>query len=125
MHRWSQGGAVFVDWNSMSFDEKLLRQAYYPTQTNTNNNGRTDLMRMAQVVFACAPNILAVPVQADGKRTFKLGLMAAANNVALEHAHDALGDTSATLGIARLIKQRTPTLWDALGRTHGRAVLRG
>ena len=29
MHRWSEGGAVFVGWNSMKFDETLLRQAYY------------------------------------------------------------------------------------------------
>jgi exodeoxyribonuclease-1 len=119
MHRWSEGGATFVGWNSMKFDETLLRQAYYQTllpvyQTNTNGNGRADMMRMAQVVAACAPNILAVPLTAEGKRTFKLVLMAAANNVALENAHDALADTGATLGVARLIKQRTPALWDIL-----------
>ena len=103
----------------MRFDETLLRHAYYQTllpvyQTNTNNNGRADMMRMAQVVSACAPNTLAIPLQADGKRTFKLGLMAAANDVALDNAHDALADASATLGIARLVKQRAPALWDAL-----------
>jgi exodeoxyribonuclease-1 len=119
MHRWSQGGAIFIGWNSMKFDETLLRQAYYQTllpvyQTNTSGNGRADMMRMAQVVTACAPNVLAVPLTAEGKRTFKLVLMAAANDVALDNAHDALADTSATLGIARLIKQRTPALWDIL-----------
>lgn len=119
MHRWSEGGAVFVGWNSMRFDETFLRQAYYQTllpiyQTNTNGNGRADMMRMAQVVFACAPNVLAVPLTSEGKRAFKLGLMAAANDVALENAHDALADTGATLGIARLIRQRAPALWDAL-----------
>jgi exodeoxyribonuclease-1 len=119
MHRWSEGGAVFVGWNSMKFDETFLRQAYYKTllpiyQTNTSGNGRADTMRMAQVVAACAPNVLAVPLTAEGKRAFKLGLMAAANDVALDNAHDALADTSATLGIARLIRERAPALWDAL-----------
>ncbi|HEY4980516.1 MAG TPA: exonuclease domain-containing protein [Pseudolabrys sp.] len=119
MHRWSQGGSIFVGWNNMRFDEVLLRQAYYKSllpiyQTNTNGNGRADMMRMAQVISACAPNCLAIPIQPDGKRTFKLGLMAAANNVALDNAHDALADTNATLGIARLIRQRAPALWDAL-----------
>ena len=71
-------------------------------QTNTNGNGRADLMRMAQVVFACAPNVLAVPVAAEGKRAFKLGLMAAANNIDLDNAHDALADAAAALGIAKL-----------------------
>jgi exodeoxyribonuclease-1 len=119
MHRWSQGGAVFVGWNNMRFDEVLLRQAYYKSllpvyQTNTNGNGRADMMRMAQVVSACAPNCVTIPILPDGKRAFKLGLMAAANNVALDNAHDALADTGATLGIARLIKQRAPALWDTL-----------
>jgi exodeoxyribonuclease-1 len=119
MHRWSQGGSIFVGWNNMRFDEVLLRQAYYKSllpvyQTNTNGNGRADMMRMAQVVSACTPNCLAVPILPDGKRAFKLGLMAAANNVILDHAHDALADTSATLGIARLIRQRAPALWDVL-----------
>src|SRR5664280_997535 len=88
MHRWSQSGSVFVGWNNMKFDETLLRQAYYQTllpvyQTNTNNNGRADMMRMAQVVSACAPNCLAVPIHPDGKRAFKLGLMAAANDTVI------------------------------------------
>ena len=83
-------------------------------QTNTSGNGRADLMRMAQVVFACAPNVLAVPVAAEGKRAFKLGLMAAANNIDLDNAHDALADAAAALGIAKLIRQRAPALWDAL-----------
>src|SRR5664279_5810259 len=116
MHLWSQGGSVFVGWNNMKFDETLLRQAYYQTllpvyQTNSNGNGRADMMRMAQVVSACAPNILAIPLLAVGKRTFKLGLIAAANNIALEHAHEALADASATLGVTKLIKQRAPALW--------------
>jgi exodeoxyribonuclease-1 len=45
MYEWSLGGAVFIGWNSMRFDEAMLRQAYYQTllpiyQTNTNGNGR-------------------------------------------------------------------------------------
>ncbi|MSP46892.1 MAG: hypothetical protein EXQ83_13845, partial [Xanthobacteraceae bacterium] len=119
MDAWSQGGAVFIGWNSMRFDETLLRQAYYQTllpvyQTNTNGNGRADMMRVVQVVAACAPNMLAVPLQPDGKATFKLGLVAAANGIVLENAHEALADTNATLGVARLIKQRVPSLWEAL-----------
>jgi exodeoxyribonuclease I len=119
MNDWSQGGAVFVGWNSMRFDEPLLRQAYYQTllpvyQTNTNGNGRADMMRVAQIVSTCAPNILAIPLQENGKTSFKLGLVASANGVVLENAHEALSDTNATLSVARLIKQRAPSLWCAL-----------
>lgn len=119
MDDWSEGGAVFVGWNSMRFDEALLRQAYYQSllpvyQTNTNGNGRADMMRVAQVVSACVPNTLAVPLKADGKASFKLGLVASANGVALDNAHEALADANATVGVARLIRQRAPALWDTL-----------
>jgi exodeoxyribonuclease I len=119
MDKWSRDGAVFIGWNSMRFDETLLRQAYYQTllpvyQTNTNGNGRADLMRIVQVVSCCAPNILAVPMRADGKTTFKLGLVAEANDIALANAHDALADTEATILIARVVKERAPVLWDAM-----------
>ena len=93
----------------MRFDEALLRQAYYQTllpvyQTNTNGNGRADMMRMAQVVSSCAPKCLAIPIKPDGKRAFKLGLMAAAKQKATELGalrnpayqmtkHNALGAT--------------------------------
>ncbi len=119
MRAWSMGGAVFVGWNSMKFDEAMLRQAYYQTllpiyQTNTYGNGRADMMRMAQVASACLPNSLAVPLDATGKRIFKLALVAEANAIVLDNAHEAMSDTSATLAIARQIKRRTPALWDAM-----------
>src|ERR1039458_576150 len=55
MHRWSQGGAIFIGWNSMKFDETLLRQAYYQTllpvyQTNTSGNDMSDSRRRARLV---------------------------------------------------------------------------
>ena len=119
MYEWSIGGAVFIGWNSMRFDETMLRQAYYQTllpiyQTNTNGNGRADMMRMAQVACACIPNSLAVPLDEVGKRIFKLGRLAEANAIVLNNAHEAMADTSATLAIAQLIKRRTPALWDAM-----------
>ena len=116
---WSKGGAIFAGWNSMRFDEALLRQAYYQNllpvyQTNTNGNGRADIMRVAQAVTGCRPNTLAVPIVDDGRSVFKLGAFATANGIKLDNAHEALADTGATLGIARLIKKRAPDIWHAL-----------
>ena len=98
MREWSLGGAIFAGWNSMKFDETILRQAYYQTllpiyQTNTNGNGRADVMRLAQVASACVPNSIAVPLGASGKRTFKLGVVAEVNAIVLNNAHEALSDT--------------------------------
>jgi Exonuclease I len=119
MQDWSRAGAIFIGWNSLRFDEAMLRQAYYQTllpiyQTNTNGNGRADMMRMAQIVAACAPNMITIPLGENGKRVFKLGQIAAANAIALDNAHDALADTSATVEVAKLIKQRAPALWHAM-----------
>ena len=119
MNEWCGDGAIFVGWNSLRFDEFMLRQAYYQTllpvyQTNINGNGRADMMRMVQVASACLPNCLNVPVDANGKLTFKLGLIAEASDVHLDHAHEALADTGATLGVARLLRQRAPAIWDTL-----------
>lgn len=116
---WSADGAIFVGWNSLRYDEAMLRQAYYQTllpiyQTNTNGNGRADMMRMAQVTSACLPDAIAVPVDADGKLRFKLSLFAGANDVPLDHAHEALADASATLGVARVLMLQAPRIWDAL-----------
>ena len=72
-------------------------EAYYQSllpvyQTNTNGNGRADVMRMAQVVAACVPNAIAVPINGARKRTFKLELIAEANGIRLDNAHEALAD---------------------------------
>src|SRR5262249_38691993 len=57
MCEWCREPAIFIGWNSMRFDEAMLRQAYYQSllpiyQTNTNGNGRADMMRMAQMATA-------------------------------------------------------------------------
>jgi exodeoxyribonuclease I len=147
MNDWCREGAIFIGWNSMRFDEAMLRQAYYQSllpvyQTNTNGNGRADLMRMAKVVAACVPNAIAVPSESRCRRTFKLKLVAEANGRAirrsirsrtsrsagavnaasvarakiaiLDNAHEALADAEATLAVAQLLKQRAPQIWSAL-----------
>ena len=52
--------SVFIGHNSLSFDEHLLRQAFYktlhaPYLTNTNNNCRSDSLRMFQSLHLYAP----------------------------------------------------------------------
>jgi len=49
-------------------------------------------MRMAQVVSACFPNAITIPISSEGKRTFQLGLVSQANAITLDNAHEALAD---------------------------------
>jgi exodeoxyribonuclease I len=119
MNEWCREGAIFIGWNSIRFDEAMLRQAYYQSllpvyQTNTNGNGRADMMRIAQAVSACIPNAIQIPIEGKCKRTFKLELVAEANGIRFENAHEALADAEATLAVAHLVKQREPQIWGAL-----------
>jgi exodeoxyribonuclease-1 len=52
------------------------------------------------------------PTHDDGKPSFKLEHLSAANDIAHTAAHDALSDVRATIALARLIKARQPRLWD-------------
>lgn len=113
---WSDGGAVFLGYNSMRFDERLLRQALYQNLlpvylTNTNRNVRADVMRMVQACAVHHPNMIAIPTNEVGSATFKLGAVAATNDIVLDNAHNALADARATLAIARLLRERIPDAW--------------
>ena len=110
---------VMVGFNSLSYDESMLRQALYQTLnpvylTNTGGNCRMDMLRVAHAVTQYAPDILVVPTTPEGRPTFRLGLLAAANGLVHDHAHDALSDTRATLELAKLIRSRAPAVWEAM-----------
>ena len=117
LREWSP--AIFTGYNTLSFDEPLLRQACYQTLqpvylTNTDGNQRADVLRLAQATAALAPNAMAVPISAKGKPTLRLDTLAPANGFAHENAHDALADVEATIYMARLIRDRAPAVWNSL-----------
>ena len=113
--------AVFAGYNSLEFDEDLLRQAFYqsllpPYLTNTNGNSRLDIMRLALAVNEFEPGHLEIPRRPDGETTFKLDRLAPANGFLHPNAHDALADVEATIFLARLMKDKAPWIWDHLIR---------
>lgn len=115
----SWGPATFVGWNSIRFDEQMLRQALYqslypPYLTNTNGNARCDVLKLAQCIEAFAPEILKIPMDENGLPTFKLDKLAPANGFPHLRAHDALADVEATIFISQLIRQRAPDAWTKL-----------
>ena len=114
LSEWSP--SVFVGFNSISFDENLLRQAFYQTLqpiylTNTSGNTRADMLRITHAVAAYAPNAIAIPLGDSGKQVFKLDQLSPANGFDHENAHDAMGDVEATIHLAKLIRDRAPEVW--------------
>ena len=120
--------AVFIGHNSMRFDETLVRQALYqtlhhPYLTNTNGNCRLDSLPILRAVNFFQPGMLSVPVNDKDKPTFSLAQLAPLNGFPRHHAHDALGDTEATLHLCRLVYEQAGGYWSNFVRFAPKAAV--
>lgn len=127
-----KGPSTFFGYNSVRFDETLLRQALYQTLrpvylTNTEGNTRGDVMVIAQAVSAYAPDAIDIPVDSRGRTVFRLGDVARENGINLteEDAHDALADVRATMNLARFMRDGAPEVWGQMVRNTQKSYLAG
>src|SRR3546814_19814779 len=65
---------------------------------------------------ALRPDDFEWPKRDDGATSFRLEHPAAANHVRIGDAHEALSDVRALIGMARLLKQTQPRLWEHAAR---------
>ncbi|MBR0967005.1 exodeoxyribonuclease I [Bradyrhizobium diazoefficiens] len=110
--------ALFIGYNSLAFDEHLLRQTFYkslhpPYLTNTNGNSRSDALRMVRAAYLFAPGALKWPIDETGQPIFKLERMARLNGFTGGPAHEATNDVKAAIFLCRLLIARAPDLWSA------------
>lgn len=118
IQRWSP--AIWTGFNSIHFDEEMLRQAFYQNlqpdifATQFNGNTRLDVLTALYAVWYRQPDLLKWPVDETGRVRFKLDRIAPLNGFTAHNAHDALGDVEATIHITRQIAQRAPELWEEL-----------
>lgn len=120
--------SIFVGFNSIRFDEEMLRhalfQCLYPAYLTSNHrNCRADALSLVMAADAVSAAQLVVPVSAEGRRTFRLHQLAAANGVAHTQAHDAMSDVLATVELCRLVYDRTPELWQRFVRFSNKATV--
>lgn len=120
--------AVFVGFNSIRFDEEILRnalfQCLYPAYlTSSHRNCRADALSLAMAADAVSPAQLVVPINDAGRKTFRLQLLAAANDIGHARAHDAMSDALATVELCRLVHQRSPELWQRFVRFSNKATV--
>lgn len=120
--------AIFVGFNSIRFDEEMLRHALFQCLfpaflTSNHRNCRADALSLVMAADAVSPAQLVVPLGDEGRRTFRLGLLAAANGVAHVQAHDAMSDVLATVDLCRLVFQRSPELWHRFVRFSNKATV--
>ena len=124
--QWSP--ALFMGWNSVEFDERLLRQAFYktlhdPYQTVRDGNSRTDALRIAQACSIFAPYSLRFPVGKKGAKSFKLDQLAPLNGFSHENAHDAMADVEAVIHICRIMMNSAPEVWSNFMRYSTKAAV--
>jgi exodeoxyribonuclease I len=114
----SQPGTCGAGYNSIRFDDEFTRHLLYrnffdPYQREWyGGNSRWDLIDVMRLWHALRPQGLEWPQREDGSTSFKLEHLSAANGVTHTHAHDALSDVDATLGLARRLRAAQPRLFE-------------
>lgn len=121
----AQPGTCGVGYNSLRFDDEitrytLFRNFYDPYEREwRNGNSRWDIIDMVRLVYALRPDDIEWPM-VDGKPSFKLENLTAANGISHQSAHDAYSDVEATIEIAKLIKRQKPLLYDYVWKNKGK-----
>ena len=114
----SWGAAIYIGYNSISFDEEFLRKTLFknlfnPYFTINNGNKRSDLLNTLRANHIYYPNTIKIPNNEKGNLSFKLDQLAPFNGIKDFNAHDALGDAVATIKLAEIINLKNPILWEA------------
>jgi exodeoxyribonuclease I len=111
------GNTTSVGYNSMRFDEEFTRQLlwrnFYPPYAREyqHGNARFDVIDVMRMAYALRPQGMHWP-SVDGKPSFKLGELTAANGLTHDKAHDALNDVQALIALSKKLRDAQPKLWD-------------
>ncbi len=111
---------VIVGFNNIRFDDNFIRflfwRNYYDPYAWSWKDGRSrwDLLDVTRLVRAVSPEGIEWPVDENGKPSNRLEMLSKANNLAHTHAHDALSDVEALIGLTKLIKDKKGELWQWL-----------
>lgn len=112
-------GTCSVGYNSAGFDDEftrfmLYRNLFDPYKHHDSKlgNSRWDLINVVRLIRALRPDGIEWPVKEDGSPTTKLEIVAAANGISHENAHDALSDVMALIDLAKLLREKQPRLYD-------------
>lgn len=111
-------GTCGVGYNSLRFDDEVTRFGFYRNFIDPyerewkNGNSRWDIIDLVRMAYALRPEGIEWPTRDNGIPSFRLEDMTIANDIPHVGAHDALSDVHATIGLARLIKQKQPDLFN-------------
>ncbi|MCG8026437.1 MAG: exodeoxyribonuclease I [Candidatus Thiodiazotropha taylori] len=122
-------GTCGVGYNSLRFDDEVTRNTLYRNLYDPyarewqNGSSRWDIIDMVRLTHALRPEGIEWPKNDQGVTSFRLEELSVANGIEHAAAHDALSDVYATIGMARLVKQRQPKLYDYLFNSRAKQVV--
>lgn len=111
---------ITTGFNNVRFDDEFIRTTlwrnfYDPYEWSwKDGRSRWDLLDVVRMTRALRPEGITWPVREDGKPTNRLELLSTKNGLEHAHAHDALSDVEALIGMAKLIKEKQPKLFEYL-----------
>ena len=114
----AQNDTIGVGYNTIRFDDEITRFMFWRNLIDPyarewqNGCGRWDILDMVRTAYALKTDSFTWPQHDDGRVSFRLEQLSKANGLAHEAAHDALSDVRATIGLARLIREKQPKLFD-------------
>jgi len=118
--QWSaQEPAVFITYNGHAFDEELIRRQFFwnllePYTTNTNGNGRLDLMLMIHNIAAFFSNEIPMPLFNGGPEiSYKLEHLAQQHGIDAGDAHDAIADCNLMIELCKIIRSKLPEVFQS------------
>lgn len=120
-------GTCSVGYNSIRFDDEFTRHTLFRNLHDAyehewkDGNSRWDLIDVVRLTRALRPEGIQWPVNEDGSPSNRLEHLSAINSIEHGHAHDAMSDVWATIGMAKLIKKSQPRLFDYVFANRGKA----
>jgi exodeoxyribonuclease I len=122
LDEFSRPGTCVAGYNSIRFDDEFIRNALYRTfrdpyeREYQHGNTRWDILDLLRTAHDLRPEGIEWIRHEDGRPDFTLESLAAANKIDHRHAHDALSDVYATIGLAKLVHDKQPRLFRYLFR---------
>ena len=118
--QWSaQNPAIFITYNGHAFDEELIRRQFFwnllePYTTNTNGNGRLDLMLMIHNIAAFFSNEISMPLFNGGPGiSYKLEHLAQEHGIDAGDAHDAIADCNLMIDLCKILQSKLPEVFQS------------
>ncbi|NVK43339.1 MAG: exodeoxyribonuclease I [Oceanospirillaceae bacterium] len=122
-------GTCGVGYNSIRFDDEVTRYTLYrnffdPYAREWQNDcSRWDIIDMLRLTRALRPDGIVWPTYEDGAPSLRLEDLTRANGIEHGQAHDALSDVYATIGMARLVRERQPKLYQYVLQNRGKRAI--